>query len=114
MNFFSKPLITGSVCAFLALGSLATHAESVTTVTADAMTETVKRTVSVADLDLTTPEAQEILYYRLSRAAEQVCGSDDLRVAGSLAQATRNRDCYEDSLSRAIAEVSNSALAAAN
>ena len=62
--------------------------------------------VSYEDLDLTSPKAQETLYYRISRAAEQVCGPTNLREAGGLARAVRNADCYEAAVFEAMAAVS--------
>lgn len=86
--------------------SVAANADSETTVTANSILQEKQVSVSFEDLDLNSPQGQETLYYRISRAAERVCGPSDIRQAGGLSQATRNRDCYRDSLSRALSEVS--------
>ena len=114
MKVTRKTTIASAVFGMLAGMAVQASAETVTSVTADAVTEKTQRTVSIADLDLTSPEGQEALHYRLARAAEQVCGPSDLRQAGSIAQANRNRDCYRQSLSEAMAEVNQSAVASTN
>lgn len=68
-------------------------------------------TVSLADLNLASAEGQEAMYYRLSGAAERVCGSQDYRTAGSPKLAAENRACYERALSDALAQASATALA---
>ena len=62
--------------------------------------------VSYAELDLSKPAGAVVLYDRLQRAAEEVCGVDDR--SSSLYSAltkTDKRACYEDALSRAVAQV---------
>jgi UrcA family protein len=68
-------------------------------------------TVSYADLDLTTADAQETLYYRLSGASRKVCGSSDLRRTGSLKVAAENKACYESTLEQAMSETNDSQMA---
>ena len=90
------------------------NAGSITEVTANAVTDKQEATVDFTDLDLSSPQGQEALHYRLSRAAEQVCGPSDVRKAGSVAQAARNASCYKESLSRALSDVNTSAVATTN
>lgn len=62
--------------------------------------------VSLADLDLASAEGQEVLHNRLQRAARRVCGSVELRIAGSARQMGKNQACYEDALAAAVKQVS--------
>ena len=70
--------------------------------------------VSHADLDLTTSRGQETMYFRLSAAAEQVCGSKNPRDAGGITQATENKVCYERAMSEAMSQLSASQVAIIN
>ncbi len=69
-------------------------------------------TVSYSDLDMTDAKAQRVLHRRLSRAAEQVCGSSYIRDVGSLSRATKNKECFDVAMSNALRQVSNTQLAA--
>jgi UrcA family protein len=68
-------------------------------------------TVSYADLDLTTQAGQRSLYYRIDTAAEQVCGSSDLRVVGDVRRAEQNRSCARHARDRALSSVHAGGLA---
>lgn len=59
-------------------------------------------TVSYADLDLSNAKARDTLHYRIKNAARQVCGSAYRSHAGSLAQASKNRSCYNDAMEDAM------------
>lgn len=107
VNTLSKVSMAAVALSFVAGFSVSASADSETTVTASNVAEATQVPVSFEDLDLDSAQGQETLYYRISRAAEQACGSSDIRQAGSLSQATRNRDCYRDSMSRALSEVSS-------
>ena len=106
-------LASAAIFAFAGM-TLTAQAESTTKVTAEPVAQTQQATVNFSDLNLNSAEGQETLYYRISNAAKQVCGSQDVRQAGGVAQAARNEDCYQQSLSRALAEVNNSAVASTN
>lgn len=62
--------------------------------------------VSYAELDLSKPAAAEVLYDRLQRAAAKVCGvnarTSSLYYAASFSE---KKACYQDALSRAVAQV---------
>ena len=73
-----------------------------------------KASVSYADLDLTTARGQETMYFRISAAAEQVCGSKNPRDAGGITQATENKLCFERAMSEAMSQLSASQVAAIN
>jgi UrcA family protein len=64
-------------------------------------------TVSYADLDLNNAEARKTLNFRISRAAEKVCGSVSRRSVGSLAQASKNRSCYNSAMDEAMRNLSD-------
>ena len=68
--------------------------------------------VDVQDLDLTTVQGKQVLHARLKRAAKQVCGSQDVRTAGSLENARTNRACYNEALAGAVQSVENRYLTA--
>lgn len=68
--------------------------------------------VAIADLNLASDAGITLLYQRLQRAAETVCGPQDLRNAGSITALRINKDCYTDALDRAVAGIGHEALAA--
>ena len=62
--------------------------------------------VSFAELDITKPAGAEVLYDRLQRAAQEVCGVNErfyspYYIAGS----AERRACYQDALDRAVAQI---------
>jgi UrcA family protein len=59
-------------------------------------------TVKYAELDLSQPEAVEVLHRRLSNAAEEVCSPLDSR---QLSRQLEYRRCVAETLSRAVAGV---------
>ncbi len=68
-------------------------------------------TVSYADLDLNNDSARETLNFRISNAAEKVCGSVNRSSAGSLAQASKNRSCYNNAMDEAMRSLTNGLVA---
>jgi UrcA family protein len=71
-----------------------------------------ERTVSVtmADLNLAEPQGVSVLFRRLQRAADDVCGSRHLLAAGSLKQRQLNQHCYAQTLGKAVREIGNAEL----
>ena len=62
--------------------------------------------VSYAELDLSKSAGAEVLYDRLQRAAAKVCGVNER--SSSLyyvATAAEKKACYQDALSRAVAQI---------
>ncbi|WOJ96684.1 UrcA family protein [Congregibacter brevis] len=114
MKTFKKVGIAAVVSGFFAVSALQANAESTTEVTADSVGTSSQVSVNYSDLDLNSAAGQKALHYRLATAAEKVCGHSDSRRAGGVAQAARNEDCYEQSLSRALSKVSASAVASTN
>ena len=67
-------------------------------------------TVSYADLDVDSEAGARTLYTRLRSAAERVCGVGSHLKLGSLAATIEAKDCYTESLDRAVAEIDNEQL----
>ena len=61
--------------------------------------------VDISDLDLATTQGQQVLHARVKRAAKSVCGPQDMRIAGSLQNARRNKACFDTSYSNAMTSV---------
>ena len=51
--------------------------------------------VSYADLNLASDAGMATLQRRIDRAAEQVCGPQSTRAAGSLSRAKKGQDCFD-------------------
>ena len=68
--------------------------------------------VDLSDLDLTQVDEQKIMEARLKRAAKQVCGSQDVRTAGSLENVRKNKACFNDAFTNAVDSVENQYLTA--
>ena len=66
--------------------------------------------VSYADLNLANEAGLVKLYARLKSASRTVCGPRSLREAGSLDQLSRNKVCYQNALSKAVAKFDNATL----
>jgi UrcA family protein len=68
--------------------------------------------VDLSDLDLTHEDGQQVMEARLKRAAKKVCGSQDIRKAGSLEIVRKNKACFIDSFANAVDSVENHYLTA--
>ena len=98
------------IAAGVALNASAeTYETTQVTTTVDGLQQAA---VSHADLDLTTVRGQETLYFRISAAAEQVCGSSNPRDAGGMTQATENKVCFQRAMSEAMAQINADQVAA--
>ena len=74
------------------------------TPTKQAFTSTVH--VPYTDLNLSNSAGLNVLHNRLSNAARAVCGQQsDLKLVGSLKQLRINKECYDNTLAQALAEV---------
>ncbi|MFK7828997.1 MAG: UrcA family protein [Congregibacter sp.] len=114
MKAVRNTLTTGALLGMLVGTAFQAQAENLTEVTAPAMAVKTQVIVNVADLNLSSPEGQKALYARISNAAEKACGPRDWRRAGSGYMASRNRECYDQSLSRALSEANQAWVASAN
>lgn len=108
MNKPSRNIFLSTVIAALAAGASAVSmADAIPETRVQTTAEGLRTlTVSYADLDMGSPEAQETLYYRLRSAAEEVCGSSDFRETASLRQASANKSCFNDTLDDALSQAS--------
>ena len=52
--------------------------------------------------DADTSYGRVVLERQIRRAAEQVCGSQNLRLAGSIGQVMKNRSCYDKAVADAL------------
>ena len=96
--------LAGTAAALLATAALAAPAQAGTP---GLVTHTVK--VEYSDLNLESPKGVERLYARLRSAAKKVCGESDVRhLQGNRLQ----RDCMQQTMDRAVAQVGHAALAA--
>ena len=68
--------------------------------------------VNTEAFNLSSSTGQEMLYERLKTAARQVCGSTNLREAGSLERVLDNRTCYQDALAQAVEDVNSRGVSA--
>lgn len=89
--------------AALCFGAASAHADSMR---GPAPAKTV---VGYADLDLSQAADVQLLYSRLRRAAERVCGDHDLR---DLRMKRLHDACYQDSLSDAVDSTGHAAVKA--
>jgi len=68
--------------------------------------------VVYSDLDIVKAQGAETLYRRLQAASKRVCGVETLQNAGNIRQFRAQRDCYQDALDEAVAEIANPTLTA--
>ncbi len=54
---------------------------------------------------LATASGRAELERKVRKMAEKVCGSQNLRMTGSLAQWQKNRACYDDAVASAMASI---------
>jgi UrcA family protein len=66
--------------------------------------------VSYADLNIDNEAGAKVLYWRLQSAAEQVCESGSHLKLGSLAASARAKECYLETLDKAVAEIDHDNL----
>lgn len=66
--------------------------------------------VSYADLDIHSTAGAKVLYSRLKRAAEEVCGIRAHIINGSLAQTLKTRECFRDTLEASVEKIDSDAL----
>jgi len=68
--------------------------------------------VSYADLNLKNDEGVAVLYRRLQKASEWVCGASNHNSKVSLKQTREARACVNNVLTRSVAKVGNQKLTA--
>ena len=95
--------------AWTAIGVASASLLSVNAQAADDPYAAPQRTVDYSDLDLSVPADADTLYARLQRAAKRVCGRGDGK---DLRKASRQRECYRESLAAAVATVNHNSVTA--
>ena len=71
--------------------------------------ETVQ--VSYADLNIQSEAGAKVLYTRLKRASQEVCGIQAHVINGSLAATLRARTCFRETLEASVEKIDSDALA---
>ena len=66
--------------------------------------------VSYADLNIQSEAGARVLYTRLKRATEEVCGIQTHVINGSLAATLRARTCFEETLEASVKKIDSDAL----
>ena len=78
-----------------------------------AIAETTQKKVSFADLNLDKKAGVETLYLRVKTAARRVCGPNAaLRRTGAIRQVATDRQCYEETMAKAIRQIDHPQLSA--
>jgi len=67
--------------------------------------------VSYADLNIQSEAGAKVLYTRLKRATEEVCGIQAHVINGSLAATLRARTCFRETLEASVKKIDSDALA---
>ena len=97
-------LATGAISALMIAGGA--NATSETKVLAPPLSSDVEiRYVSYADLDIRSDAGMAILLGRIERAASEVCGSTNFRLAGGVSQASLNAQCKEEAIAAALSQL---------
>ena len=66
--------------------------------------------VSYADLNIQSEAGARVLYTRLKRASEEVCGIQTHVINGSLAATLRARACFDETLEASVRKIDSDAL----
>jgi UrcA family protein len=112
--FFSKVFCAALFTVAAGVSAVA-HAgdynETLVTTTSEGLRTT---SVSYADLDLSAPDAREVLERRLTQAARKVCGSPYRAATGSMSQASENKQCANNAVAAAMRDISEGDIAIAS
>lgn len=91
-------LTFGLAAPLAAMGATPTHLE-------DAAVK-----VSYADLNIENKAGAKILYARLQRASQEVCGIGSHDLVRSLTESRKARACYDEALTAAVKKIDSAAL----
>ncbi len=92
------------------LAAAAITAPAIGSAAAPTQFDKVSVRVSYADLDIHSEAGARVLYSRLKRASEEVCGIQTHIINGSLAQTMKARECFRDTLEASVEKIDSSAL----
>lgn len=67
-------------------------------------------TVSYSDLNIQSKAGAKVLYMRLKRASEEVCGIQSYVINGSLAATMKARQCFRETLDASVEKIDSEAL----
>lgn len=68
--------------------------------------------VSYEKTELARPGGQKLLYARLKSASRKICGSSSIRITGSVHNSVAKTQCFDETLSAAVARLANAEIAA--
>lgn len=66
--------------------------------------------VSYADLDIDSKAGAKVLYVRLKKASEEVCGIQSHVIHGSLAETLKARSCFRETLEASVEKIDSDVL----
>ena len=66
--------------------------------------------VSYSDLNIANEAGAKLLYARLQRASQEVCGVGSHNIVRSLTETKKARSCYEKALSAAVEKIDSDVL----
>ena len=108
-----------AIKTILSVAALSLTAGIASTAAAGSVDETLvhgqalpEQRVSFHRSDLATEDGRAIVERRIKRAAENVCGSQNLREVGSLSIVARNRECYDGAVAQAMDQINGQGFAA--
>ena len=78
---------------------------------APGQSEDVSVTVSYSDLNIQSEAGARVLYARLKRATEEVCGLESYVANKSLAETSHARACVRETLEASVEKIDSDALA---
>ena len=93
-------LLAAATIAIPAVGSAA----------APSQLDDVSVTVSYSDLNIQSEAGARVLYTRLKRASEAVCGIQSHILNGSLARTMQARQCFRETLDASVEKIDSEAL----
>ena len=98
-SWLASLLVVGMAVPAMSLAGAPSHIDK----------ETVK--VSYADLNIQSEAGAKVLYTRLRKASEEVCGIQTHVINGSLAATLRARTCFRETLEASVEKIDSDALA---
>ena len=121
MTTFCRILLLAAACALVLSVSPASSDNGIDTFESDidehiyaigkaAKSDEVSVTVRFGELNLDNEKGVAVLYRRLQRAAEYVCGVEPYSVSRSLTRQAATAACYSATLSASVDKIDNLAL----
>ena len=92
------------------LAAAAVSAPAIGSAAAPTQFDDASVTVSYADLDIHSKAGARVLYMRLKRASETVCGIQSHIINGSLTRTLKARECFRETLEASVEKIGSDAL----